>query len=43
MVISSVLELLLLDGGLLRAVIPAVVAGFASGLVLFNRRQHAEK
>ena len=42
-VISCVLELLLFDGGLLRAIIPAVVGGFASGLVLLNRRQHAEK
>ena len=42
-VISSVLELLLFDRGILRAVIPAVVGGFTSGIVLLDRRQHAGK
>jgi hypothetical protein len=37
-VISSVFELVLFDGGLLESIIPAVVGGLASGFVLFNLR-----
>jgi hypothetical protein len=37
-VISSVFELVLFDGGLLESIIPAVVGGIASGFVLFNHR-----
>jgi hypothetical protein len=40
--ISSVFELVLFDGGLLKAIIPAVAGGLASGFVLFNHRQNTE-
>jgi|AntDeeMetagen134_2_1112570.scaffolds.fasta_scaffold12099_2 hypothetical protein len=39
-VISSVFELVLFDGGLLETIIPAVAGGLASGFVLFNYRQN---
>ncbi|MGQ3330702.1 hypothetical protein [Halorubrum sp. FL23] len=42
-VIWSVFELILFDGGLLEAVIPAVVGGLTSGFVLFNLQQNTEK
>lgn len=42
-VISRFFELVLFDGNLLEAVIPAVAGGLASGFVLFNLRQNTGK
>lgn len=42
-VISGVFELVLFDGSLVEAIIPAVAGGLASGYVLFNYRQNTEK